>query len=252
MDAPQLYDRVVASGVTMQTDRIAAIGRFHRQVAAALYERLRMAPGILVLDIGCGQANEAQWLNATSGVEVMGVDLTDSTAGERCFVPRVCADAAQLPIASHTFDAAYSINLVQLLPSRAAVFHEVQRVLKPRGLFALQVPTVKELQSRPINPFFPSLFEVDKARFPRIATVRRELRSSGFIVLGRFTVECEPHRLDRNYVDRVKSTVSGLAHLPPYELAIGLEKLQRRVDALERKSRRRFIRRTRSFIVVGR
>jgi ubiquinone/menaquinone biosynthesis C-methylase UbiE len=88
-----------------------------------------------VLEIGAGTGRLAQPLQAR-GVEVVSVDL--SAAMLRQFAAparRAAGDAARLPFAAHSFEAAYSVHVFQLIAHWHAALTEIQRILKPGGAF---------------------------------------------------------------------------------------------------------------------
>ncbi len=65
-----------------------------------------------------------------------GLDLS-AYAGEHLHKPFVQASAMQLPFATSTFDAAWSINALEHMPEPEAALAEMRRVLKPGGLLLL-------------------------------------------------------------------------------------------------------------------
>ncbi len=108
------------------------------------------ASGARVLDIGTGTgtlaiAALARWPSVrVTGIDVSAGMLTLAARSARDHLPgsavdrfeRRVADAAALPFAADTFDAALSSFVLQLVDSRAAVLREVRRVLKPGAPFA--------------------------------------------------------------------------------------------------------------------
>lgn len=106
--------------------------------------------GKTVLEVGCGSAPCARWLEA-NGAHAVALDLSEGmlrhgrAANERSgiAVPLVRANAEQLPMASEAFDAACSaFGAVPFVASIDAVFTEVHRVLRPGApwVFAVTHP----------------------------------------------------------------------------------------------------------------
>ncbi len=114
------------------------------QAAAALVglvaERLRLAPGQAVCDIGCGYGATASMLAEAHDVSVTG--LTLSAVQHRIAARRVPARgvldfalrdwlANSLPDAA--FDHAYAIESTEHMADKARCFAEARRVLRPGG-----------------------------------------------------------------------------------------------------------------------
>lgn len=106
--------------------------------------------GRSVLEVGCGSAACARWLNR-HGAYAVGLDLstgmlrhavTDNTT-TGVGVPLVQASADQLPFANASFDAACSaFGAIPFVADSAVVLAEVARVLRPgaRWVFAVTHP----------------------------------------------------------------------------------------------------------------
>jgi MPBQ/MSBQ methyltransferase len=113
---------------------------------AHLLERLPLADGARLLDVGCGIGGASR-MAAMAGAEVTGVDLTaefveTATAlteqtglGDRARFLTTAAE--ELPFEDHSFDAAMMVHVGMNVPDKAALFAEVHRVLVPGGTFGL-------------------------------------------------------------------------------------------------------------------
>jgi MPBQ/MSBQ methyltransferase len=111
-----------------------------------LLDRLQVAPGVRLLDVGCGIGGGSR-MAAMAGAEVTGADLTAEfveTAtvltervglGERATFATTAAE--QLPFEDDSFDAAMLVHVGMNVPDKAALFTEVHRVLVPGGVFGL-------------------------------------------------------------------------------------------------------------------
>jgi SAM-dependent methyltransferase len=84
------------------------------------------------LEIGCGRGAFQDLVP-----DYTGVDLSP-TAGGHLRKPFVCSDATRLPFADHTFDAAWSITVLEHVPDPQAALEEMRRVLKPGGFLFLK------------------------------------------------------------------------------------------------------------------
>ena len=97
--------------------------------------------GRRVLEVGCGAAQGSRWLRG-QGVDAVGVDLSGAMlagagrldAAAETAVPVVQGDAAALPFADGSFDAAFSaFGALPFVADVRPVHAEVARVLRPGG-----------------------------------------------------------------------------------------------------------------------
>jgi SAM-dependent methyltransferase len=103
--------------------------------------------GRRVLELGCGAAAGARWLDG-QGAEVVGLDLSAgmlrhaSEASERTGVrvPLVQADALALPFRDAAFDVVCTaFGAVPFVADSGAVMREVARVLRPGGRWVFSI-----------------------------------------------------------------------------------------------------------------
>ncbi|GGQ51392.1 SAM-dependent methyltransferase [Couchioplanes caeruleus subsp. azureus] len=164
--------------------------------------------GRRVLELGCGAAAAARWLDG-QGADVVAMDLSGGMlrhaqqaadrAGVR--VPLVQADALALPFATSAFDVVCTaFGAVPFVADSAAVMREVARVLRPGGkwVFSITHPMrwifldePGEEGLRAIHPYFdrrpyveqdadgvPTYVEQHRTLGDRI----RELVAAGFVL----------------------------------------------------------------------
>lgn len=102
------------------------------------------APGERVLDLGCGNGEQALAAAAMVGVKgwVTGLDLTPAMIGEasRRALERgaanarfLCGDMARIPLPEGSVDLVMSDCAINHAPDKTAVFREAWRVLKKGG-----------------------------------------------------------------------------------------------------------------------
>lgn len=148
-----ILDALVASGKDL--DRLtpadlSPVDEFHtggRQATVELATQAGFAPGMHLLDIGCGIGGPSRTFAGERSCRVTGIDLTEAyveTAGSLAqrvgLADRVSyrqASALALPFAPRTFDGAYMMHVGMNIADKPALFAEVHRVLKPGGLFAI-------------------------------------------------------------------------------------------------------------------
>ncbi|SDZ86737.1 class I SAM-dependent methyltransferase [Microbulbifer marinus] len=116
---------------------------------------LKLQPGQTVLDLGCGEGRHSIHLLISEAVDIVGLDLNIDdvrTASERAqpFVEQeqACgrlllgvADGLQLPFADDSFDVVICSEVLEHIEDYRAVLQEIDRILKPGGVFAASVPT---------------------------------------------------------------------------------------------------------------
>jgi ubiquinone/menaquinone biosynthesis C-methylase UbiE len=104
-----------------------------------------------VLDIGCGLGGPGRFLVDRFGCSVVGTDLlakrieiakalTRKTGLEKRISYRV-ADATDLPFKDRSFSHAWMLDVSMHIRDKAALFHEIARVLRPGGLFVMHEQT---------------------------------------------------------------------------------------------------------------
>jgi malonyl-CoA O-methyltransferase len=138
------------------------------EIRTRLLERLdivRLQP-TAVLDLGAGTGHASRQLKRRyPSAQVVALDSSPAMLREsarqqrflRRFAP-VCADAHRLPLPSQSFDLVLSNLLLEWCHDPDAVFAEVARVLRPKGLFTfttLGPDTLKEVRElwRGVDPF---------------------------------------------------------------------------------------------------
>lgn len=112
-------------------------------LAEWLCERVRLKPGMRVLDLGCGRAKSSIFLAKEFGVSVWASDLwIDPTenwqrvqeAGLERQVYPLRAEARSLPFPANFFDAVVAIDSYQYYGTDALFLPYIVRFLKPEGV----------------------------------------------------------------------------------------------------------------------
>jgi ubiquinone/menaquinone biosynthesis C-methylase UbiE len=217
-----------------------------------LIEKLEIGRHSLVVDIGCGTAGDAASIARKTGAHVVGLDKSNAmlSRADRIVTP-ILADTRAIPLRSGCASAAYSVNLMQLLPDRSAMFVEVARILRPKGLFALPTTTHQQLRRRFLNQFFPSLFRIERKRYPKIASLLGELEASGFSFAQCHALHLGTFRIDERYLDRQRTgIISGLGLLPGTERDEGLRRLEHFVAFSQSKKHPRRVRWVRTLVIA--
>jgi SAM-dependent methyltransferase len=173
--------------------QLGALDQFHTRGLAAtldLAELAAVAPGMSVLDVGCGIGGPARFLAAAHGCRVAGVDLSESfveaarylteRTGQTGQVSFQTANALELPFDSASFDAVFLQHVAMNISDRMRLYREARRVLKQGGRFA-----VFDVLSNGGEPHYP----VPWARTPETSflltadATREAVERSGFQTL---------------------------------------------------------------------
>lgn len=147
---------------------------------------LRLAPGMTVLDVGCGLGGPARQVASTTGCSVVGIDITPAyveaaraltdAAGLTRNLRFVCTDIAALePI---TFDAAYTMHVQMNVADKQSFFAGIARRLQPGARLAI-FEVCRNGEAEPSPPLPWSLDGTDSF----LATpdeLRRAIQSCGF------------------------------------------------------------------------
>jgi SAM-dependent methyltransferase len=140
--------------------------------------------GTRVLDVGCGTGALAVTLAEQYACKVWGVDssqamLDVARAKISGGVGLKLASAEDLPFKDGWFERAVATLAVHLW-DRPKAFAEIHRVLAPGGRFALASFDPSHFTSYYLNAYFPSILEIDTARFAPPNVLDDELHAAGF------------------------------------------------------------------------
>jgi SAM-dependent methyltransferase len=140
--------------------------------------------GRRVLDCGCGTGRLSQALAESAASKVWGVDPEPEML-------RVAADnvpagvglksgrSEDLPFRDGWFERAV-LWLVCHLVDRSAAFRELRRVLSRDGRLAVVTFDPAHFGTFWLDPYFPSIQEIDRARFPDGDVLSAQLTDAGF------------------------------------------------------------------------
>lgn len=156
----QIDKRLVRKAFGKAADTYEQAAALQQEVESRLLERLdlvRLQPA-RVLDLGCGTGRGSQaLLRRYPKARLISVDSAFAMLGHTQKRGRwlrrpvcICADAEQLAFPDRYFDLVYSSLMLQWCTDTDAVFREIQRVLKPGGLFMFTTfgpDTLRELRS---------------------------------------------------------------------------------------------------------
>ena len=102
----------------------------HHPILGSFVEQYQLENS-LVLEVGCGRGAFQDLVT-----HYVGVDLSERVA-RYLHKPFFCASATALPFHDNSFDAVWSIHVLEHVPDPEPALLEMRRVLKPNGLLFL-------------------------------------------------------------------------------------------------------------------
>ncbi|MEM7232477.1 MAG: class I SAM-dependent methyltransferase [Planctomycetota bacterium] len=173
-----------------------------------------VSPETAVLDLGAG-AGELNAYDLKGRVkEIVGVDLDPRVAENPLLDRGIVADIAELPLEDNSFDVAFSIYVLEHVADPAALARELQRVLKPGGVFLSLTPSkfhyvpiiasltpmsfhkwVNRNRGRDDDDTFPTCYRLNSRR-----DLKRHFVSAGFDLVEFDAFEVKPNYLKFNSV----------------------------------------------------
>jgi ubiquinone/menaquinone biosynthesis C-methylase UbiE len=188
-----------------------AIGGAHADTAARTpqqryVDKLRsiVRPGTQWLDIGCGRQIAPHWVLSTAeqaaafgAARLIGIDVDAAITQHPLLKGKAFALADDLPFQSSTFDIVTANMVMEHVLDPARVLREVQRVLKPGGLFIFHTPNyayypmfiaslvpqqiklriIWYIERRRETDVFPTVYRINTGR-----TIKKIAAKTGFTV----------------------------------------------------------------------
>jgi ubiquinone/menaquinone biosynthesis C-methylase UbiE len=199
-----------------------------------------------VLDIGCGTGRLEVALSGRA--RVWGVDAEPAmlevarrNAPDATFKP---GRAEQLPFKDSWFERAV-MWLSSHLVDRPAAFAEVRRVLGPEGRLAVVTFDPAYFDAFWLNALFPSMEQVDRARFSTGEELSEELQAAGFAEVELASLSQSGTRTRAEALDRIRGR-----HISTFDL-ISEEEYQAGLARAERELPERFEYRVEWLIAVA-
>ena len=143
---------------------------------AALAEDLRLAPGMHVLDVGCGIGGPARYFAEAHKCRVTGIDLTEEFAQVAAELTRRCGlidlvtfrhgSALDLPFYDGSFDAATLIHVGMNIADKARLYAGFHRVFLLHAVVLL----ARARKSRMLDHALVAMYGGERPR-PKRATI---------------------------------------------------------------------------------
>lgn len=185
VESAEFWDRIARR---YSEQPIADTASYARKLAAT---RALMRPDMRLLEFGCGTGSTA----LEHAPHVAHIDATDVSAA-MIAIAREKAEHAGIGNVTfrqsgledfHAPDGSYdmvlALNLMHLLPDRAAALATIHRLLKPSGLFISSTVCLADRMwfLRPVIPVLQWIGKAPFVSFVKSAAVLREIEQAGFV-----------------------------------------------------------------------
>jgi len=193
----------------------------------ALAERRRAGT---VLEIGAGTGNNTEAFLDVHPCRLAALEPSGRMAakGAAKALPAhwLRGSGLHIPLVGGSVGMVYGVYVLHHVPDLDALFAECARVLDG-GPAAFVTASTEFIDRHPMNRYFPSFAQVDRARFQSIEAVSAALERAGLADVGVERFLARPQPIGHEYVEKVANHfISTYALLPPDEYAEGLEQLR--------------------------
>lgn len=129
------------------TQKGKRVDEFQKRILDSYLERVNLEDSS-VLEVGCGTGRFLPFM-AEKGCNITGIDISEEMLkvarrrvdqSEHKKITLLQNDADEIPFRDNSFDIIYSILVINLIPDFKTAFREINRVIKPGGLFIFSVP----------------------------------------------------------------------------------------------------------------
>jgi SAM-dependent methyltransferase len=119
----------------------------------AIQEYLKHFNGKL-LDVGCGKMPYKEFIKNNSSIKkYIGIDIATALVYDNAVKPDYTWDGISLPFDSESFDTCFATEVLEHCPNPILFLSEVNKVLKPGGIFFFTVPFLWNLHEVPNDEY---------------------------------------------------------------------------------------------------
>ncbi|WP_299550023.1 class I SAM-dependent methyltransferase [Seonamhaeicola sp.] len=116
-----------------------------------------------LLDIGCGKMPYKAYILKNSEItDYVGLDIETALIYDAKVKPDVTWDGKTMPFKDESFDCAFGTEVLEHCPDPEIVLKEVNRILKPGGMFFFTVPFLWNLHEVPNDEFRYTPFSLER------------------------------------------------------------------------------------------
>jgi ubiquinone/menaquinone biosynthesis C-methylase UbiE len=197
-------------------DELRPAGESWRELAEV--ELAELGPAARLLDVGCGTGRFAVFAAERLGARVWGIDpspemLDQARRRGARGVGWKQAAAEHLPFKYGWFDAAHAHLVMHVVDDLAAALSEMARVLCPGGRLVVVSFRTEHFDRFHLNPYFPTLAGVDRARFPDPAALSAAIAGAGFHGVAERGLHQQVALAPQTVLERVRGRYISTLHL---------------------------------------
>jgi SAM-dependent methyltransferase len=197
-------------------DELRPAGESWRELAAMELEAL--GPAARLLDVGCGTGRFAVFAAERLGARVWGVDPSPEMLEQARLrggrgVGWKLAAAEHLPFKDGWFDAAHAHLVMHVVDDLSAALSEMARVLCAGGRLVVVSFRAEHFDRFHLNPYFPTLAGIDRARFPDPAALSAAIAGAGFHDVGERRLHQQVTLVPEAVLERVRGRYISTLHL---------------------------------------
>jgi len=186
------------------------------EMVTQLLEGVSLTDSSLILDVGCGTANNTILIASAIPAHVVGLDISygmlQKACEKRSRVPLVQAPADCIPIASDSLDFVYMTEVLHHLPGIPMTYREIHRILKKSKSLCIVTQAHTQIDHRMTSRFFPGTAAVDKERYPDIDVIEEQLLKVGFSTVNPKMYTYKPVRLGPEYLETIEKRGFSMLH----------------------------------------
>jgi len=235
--------RLTKPSPTIDYDRVSKVYDQVRsgdpEMVSEILDYVSLSHRSLILDVGCGTANNTLLVSEATGARTVGVDLSmgmlEAAKHKAAEIQFVQAPAENLSFQEKTFDLVFMTEVVHHLPRLDPAIMSMHRVLRAGGRLCIVTQSHAQIDNRMTSRFFPASANVDKGRYPDIPVITMCLEDHGFIAVSALIHMFRPTRLGAEYLKTAESKGYSMLHkIGEAEYQQGLARLRHALSSGEK------------------
>lgn len=181
-----------------------------------LLSGVSLEPDSLVLDVGCGTANNTLLFCKVVNARIVGIDLSygmlQKAIKKSSEILFTQSPAENLPFMKNSFDFIFMTEVLHHLKNMELAVLEIYRVLKNNCWMCIATQSHEQIEHRMTSRFFPATVLIDKSRYPRIEKLKEILSRTGYYDIKSKSYEFTPVQLGVEFLQTIKMRGFSMLH----------------------------------------
>lgn len=193
--------------VDFYSRRVNASPRDYTAFAEFVSQHAPSSPRPWIVDVGVGSGEVLQTILRCVPARAIALDRDLSLARDaaRRFQSVLADFDRTIPLSTSSVDAVVLSFVLHLAGARSRLLAECRRILMPGGHLFILTASERQIAARFLNRFFPALQEIDRNRYPTMATLQCELEEAGLRICEVKSLYLGDILLDQTFVDALES-----------------------------------------------